>query len=284
MKKILSIVVFLPVLAFASVDMTRVDASLFIHEPQTDLSAVETRDDVLKKKMVLLLFDADRLNHELSKAYATDASFEAYYDVFGGRYRLIDLNHDKTPELVFEGFVAASDDREHVEIYSYAKGALKKIYDELGHILAYKIQPNTQEILLFHHQYPCCLNASHNLNRLRFVNGELQSVKRYFLGRNAGDMRGKLFPDKVTFTGKYRQTTKSVELRWSGSVIEKDAWVRRASENIIARYEKGSVYTVLGEENGWYFVLMHADPVQEQSKVVNTANLKEMAVYGWIRK
>lgn len=284
MKHILLTLVLFPVIAFASVDMTRVDAALFIHEPQTDLSAIETKDAALKEKWVRLLFDGDKLNHELSKAYDTEAHFEAYYKVFGARYRLIDLNRDGQPELLFEGFVAAADDREHVEIYRFEKGALKKIYDELGHILAYKIQPNTQEVLLFHHQYPCCLNASHNLNRLRLIAGGLQMVKRYFLGRNAGDMRGKFFPDEVKFTGKYRETHKTVELRWSGSVIEKDAWVRRAPENIIARYEKGSVYTILGEENGWYFVLMHAEPIQEQSVVVNTANLKEMAVYGWIRR
>lgn len=284
MKKILSILVFLPAFTFASVDMTRVNAALFIHEPQTDLSAVETKDEALKEKWVRSLFDADKLNHELSKAYATDADFGTYYKTFAARYRLIDLNRDGQPELLFEGMVSTEDDREHVEIYRSEKGSLKKIYDELGHILAYKIQPNTQEVLLFHHQYPCCLNASHNLNRLRLVNGELQAVKRYFLGRNAGDMRGKFFPDAVKFTGKYRETTKTVELRWSGSIIKKDAWVRRAPENVIARYEKGSVYTILGEENGWHFVLMHAAPIQETSVVVNTANLKETAVYGWIRK
>jgi hypothetical protein len=284
MRKFAYLLAFVPLFASATVDMTRINPELFLRAPQTDLGKITISNDVLKRSLVSYLFDHDLLNHEGTKAFTKDAPFAPYYQQFQSRYRLIDLNHDNAPELVFEGFVSKDDDREHLEIYRVENGVPKKIYDELGHVLAYIVQPNTQEVLLFHHQYPCCLNASHNIDRLRFVENKMQAVKRYFVARKAGDMKGPFFPAKVTFTAKSQITKKIVELRWSGSVIQKDAWFGRAPENLVARYDTGSVYKVLSEENNWYFVLMHTPPKVEANKVVNPANLTETAVYGWLDK
>ncbi|MDH4473220.1 MAG: hypothetical protein QE487_11480 [Fluviicola sp.] len=275
---------FISISLHASVEMTRVNPELFIHQPQTDLAAITKNDDALKEKWVRSLFDRDILNHEGTKAFSVTADFNAYYADFKERFRLIDLNNDGTPELVFDGFVSKDDEKEHVEIFCSVKGELTRIYDEIGHILAYKIHPNTQEILLYHHQYPCCLNASHNLNRLRLVEGKLQAVKRYFLGREAGDMKGTFFPKKTRFTSKLKETKKEVQLRWSGSVITKNAWTRRVQSNVIAPYKKGSLYKVLAEEKQWLFVRMQTPPEIGENKVVNPNNLQETAVYGWLEK
>jgi hypothetical protein len=276
--------VFLSVYLHASVDMTRVNAELFINQPLTDLAVITENNMPLKEQWVRWLFDHDILNHEGTKAFSPTAQFSTYYAEFQNRFRLIDLNHDGTPELVFEGFVSKDDEKEHVEIFRSVNNELTRIYDEIGHILAYKIHPNTKEVLLYHHQYPCCLNASHNLNRLRLVEGKMQAVKRYFLGREAGDMKGVFFPKKSNFPSKLRITKKKVELRWSGSVIAKNAWIRRVPSNVIAQYKKGSLYKVLAEENGWLFVRMQTAPEIGENKVVNPNNLQETAVYGWLDK
>jgi hypothetical protein len=285
MRNIAYLFAFIPFLALSSVDMTRIKTELFIHEPLTDLDRITESNTELKRTLVSYLFEQDLLNHEGTKAFATDAKFDTYYAVYASRYRLIDLDHDGNPELVFNGFVSKDDDRERVEIYLTKNAVPKKIYDEMGHIPAYKIQPNTQEILLIHHQYPCCQNASHNLDRLRLVEGKIQRLRRYFVAREAPDMKGTYFPGKSTFTKNYYRTTKPVALRWSGAVISEDAWSRRTPENIVVHYDSLSVYRILAEEKGWYFVLMHSPPMlNDKGRVVNAANLQETAVYGWLEK
>ncbi|MES2554649.1 MAG: hypothetical protein V4604_00785 [Bacteroidota bacterium] len=285
MKKISCFfVIFLSVSLHASVDMTRVNPELFIHQPQKDLTTITTNDAALKEKWVRSLFDRDILNHEGTRAFSMTADFNAYYSVFKERFRLIDLNHDGTPELVFEGLVSKDDEKEHVEIFRSVNGEMTRIYDEIGHILAFKIHPNTKEILLYHHQYPCCLNASHNLNRLRLVEGKLQAVKRYFLCREVGDMKGTFFPKKSRFSTKLKETRKEVQLRWSGSVVTKDAWTRRVQTNVISSYKKGSLYKVLASEKGWLYVRMQTPPNISDNIVINPNNLQETAVYGWLEK
>ena len=69
---------------------------------------------------------------------------------------MIDLNADAIPEIVFSGYSDPSDDREFMEVYSINNGKGERIYREIGHLLAYKSNPNTNEVLLYHHQYPCC--------------------------------------------------------------------------------------------------------------------------------
>lgn len=268
--------------ALAEVTMTRVNPSLFIHKPLTDFDEVVIADANLLREKVKAVFDADLINHKGSKGYeGTTADFELYYSHFARSWRLVDMNNDGNPELIFNGLITAEDDREYLEVYAFEKGKPEQLFNTVGHLLAYLIQPNTKEVLLFHHQYPCCINASHNLNRLRLVKGKIQQIKRYFLGRDSG-MKGKFFPDKVSFTGKYRHTSETVELRWSGSIINKDAWFQRSPSNVVAHFEAPVTYKILAQENGWYFVLMHSPPIQEKNSVINPANFAETAIYGWM--
>jgi len=284
MRKLAILMLFIAPAAFAAeIVMPRVDPKLFIHQPQTDLDVITLKDERLKEQLVKGLFDNDKIDHLGSKAFDPQAKFTEYYKHFGPFYRLIDLNNDGTPELFFNGVVSDADDREYVEIYRNDKGIATEIYKEVGHIMAYKIQPNTKEVLLFHHQYPCCGNASHNLNRLRLVEGKMQLVKRYFLGRD-NDMKGKFFPDSIRNTAGYEMTSKKLELRWSGEVISENAWYRRNPDNIIAHYDSPALYRILAEEKGWYFVLVHAAPIKETSQVINADNFKDTWIYGWVDK
>lgn len=265
----------------ASVTMTRVDPTLFIANPETDLDKVTVTNEALKRSMVKYLFDADLLDHVGTKAYDTQAVFDTYYTQFSALYRLIDLNNDGLPELIFNGFVSSDDDKEYLEIYGTKKGVVTRLFKEIGHVLAYKIQPNTKEVLLYHHQYPCCENASHNLNRLRLIGNELQLQKRYFIGRDSG-MVGPFFPKKVQFTSENKRFSKTTKLYWSPAIVTTDAWPRRSQTNVIASYAASSVYTVLAQTKSWSFVLVKSAPMITPNNVINPANFLQTWIYGWV--
>ena len=265
----------------ASVTMTRVDPALFIANPETDLDKVTVTNEALKRSMVKYLFDVDLLDHVGTKAYVTQAVFDTYYTQFSALYRLIDLNNDGLPELIFNGFVSSDDDKEYLEIYGTKKGVVTRLFKEIGHVLAYKIQPNTKEVLLYHHQYPCCENASHNLNRLRLIGNELQLQKRYFIGRDSG-MVGPFFPKKVQFTSENKRFSKTTKLYWSPAIVTTDAWPRRSQTNVIASYAASSVYTVLAQTKSWSFVLVKSAPLITPNNVINPANFLQTWIYGWV--
>ena len=265
----------------ASVTMTRVDPALFIANPETDLDKVTVTNEALKKSMVNYLFDADLLDHVGTKAYDTQAVFNNYYTQFSALYRLIDLNNDGLPELIFNGFVSSDDDKEYLEIYGTKKGVVTRLFKEIGHVLAYKIQPNTKEVMLYHHQYPCCENASHNLNRLRLIGNELQLQKRYFIGRDSG-MVGPFFPKKAQFTSENKRFSKTTKLYWSPAIVTTDAWPRRSQTNVIASYAASSVYTVLAQTKSWSFVLVKSAPMITPNNVINPANFLQTWIYGWV--
>ena len=265
----------------ASVTMTRVDPTLFIENPETDLDKVTVTNEALKRSMVNYLFDADLLDHVGTKAYDTQAVFDTYYKQFSALYRLIDLNNDGLPELIFNGFVSSDDDKEYLEIYGTKKGVVTRLFKEIGHVLAYKIQPNTKEVLLYHHQYPCCENASHNLNRLRLIGNELQLQKRYFIGRDSG-MVGPFFPKKVQFTSENKRFLKTTKLYWSPAIVTTDAWSRRSQTNVIASYAASSVYTVIAQTKSWSFVLVKSAPIIAPNVVINPANFLQTWIYGWV--
>lgn len=270
------------IIGFSYVEMTRVDAKIFIANPEIDFSKIQIQNEALKSKMVEYLFNNDLVDHVGAKAYDPSALFVNYYTQFSPLYQLIDLNNDQIPELIFNGYNSEEKEKEQFLVFTTIKGALVEVYNEMGHLLAYKVHPNTKEILLYHHQYPCCENASHNLNRLRLVNNKINLLKRYFLGRDTG-MLGNFFPKKSTFTGEFRQTKSKTTLYWSPEVIEKSAWPRRTEKNVIVNYPDSTIYSVLAEKGKWRFVIMHGMPVKEENRVINPANFSETWIYGWIK-
>lgn len=268
--------------AFGYVEMTRIDAKIFIANPETDFTKIQVKNEALKSKMVAFLFDNDLIDHIGSKAYDPSALFVNYYTQFASLYQLVDLNNDQIPELIFNGYPGEEREKEQLQIFTTIKGELVSVYNEMGHLLAYKIHPNTKEVLLYHHQYPCCENASHNLNRLRLVNNKITLIKRYFLGRDHG-MLGRFFPDKSKFTGKFYATKSKVALHWSPEEINQAAWPRRSEKNVIANYPDSTTYSVLAEKGKWRFVIMHGSPVAEENRVINPSNFSDTWIYGWIK-
>jgi hypothetical protein len=271
------------IIGLGYVEMTRVDAKIFIANPEVNFSKIQVQNEALKVKMIEYLFNNDLVDHIGTKAYDPSAVFVDYYKHFGPLYQLIDLNNDQLPELVFNGYNTEEKEKEQILIFTTIKGVLVEVYNEMGHLLAYKIQPNTKEILLYHHQYPCCENASHNFNRLRLVNNKMKLLKRYFLGRDTG-MLGEFFPKKSSFTGKFYQTKSKATLYWSPDIIETGAWPRRTEKNVIANYADSTTYSILAEKGKWKFVVMHGSPLLEENRVINPSNFSETWIYGWVNK
>lgn len=269
--------------AFSYVEMTRVDAKIFIADPETDFSKIRVQNEALKARMVEFLFKNDMIDHSGTLAYDPNALFVNYYRQFASLYQLIDLNNDKVPELIFNGYPTEEKEKEQLRIFTTIKGEPVSVYNEMGHLLAYKIHPNTKEILLYHHQYPCCGNASHNLNRLRLVDTKMTLIKRYFLGRDTG-MQGKFFPEKSAFNGKFYLTKTKTSLHWSPEELTEAAWPGRSKKNIITSYPDSTAYSVLAEKGKWRFVIMHGAPVLEENRVINPSNFSDTWIYGWVKE
>lgn len=267
---------------FGSITMSRIDPKLVISNPSIQFDSISLKDEVKLKNAVQFLFEEMLLDHIGSKAYDSKAKFETYFQVFGSNYRLIDLNNDGIPELIFNGFIDIDQENEMLEIYSMKSGVWTETFKGKGNLLAYKIHPNTNEVLLFLHQYPCCNNGSHNLDRLRLIKGKIQVVKKFFIGRDQG-MVGPFFPSSTVFEKKYKTLKKNTVLRWSPSKVESNAWSGRTPENIITIYPKGTKYKVLGASKKWLFVLMKGAPEEGPNVVINPLNFKETWIFGWIK-
>lgn len=266
----------------ASIQMPRVDPHLFMPHAKIDFDKVESNDLTLKETRVKLLFDLELIDHFMTKSYDLNAQFSNYYKVFKDSYHLIDMNQDGNPELIFSGRTTQEIESEQFSIFSFHGVEPYQLYVENGHLLAYILQPNTKEILLVHHQYPCCENASHNLNRLRLVGGKISVLKRYFIGRDSA-MKGDFFPKSAKFTYDFHYTMKKTSLRWSPEMIQKSAWSGRSETNEIAVYPSNSCYKVLAKKGSWNFVLMQNAPLLQENRVINPANFSDTWIFGWIK-
>lgn len=269
-------------ISFASITMRQVDPRLLIAAPETDFSKISEDNQALKIQAIRYLFDQDMLGHMGSKAYDPKADFNAYLDAYEANYFLVDLDRDGILELVFNGFIDPDGEIENIEIYLAVKDEWLPVFTGKGNLIAYKKHPNTGEILLYQHQYPCCNNGSHNLNRLRLAGGKIQLLKRFFVGRDT-NMVGPFFPEKSAFDEAYRVLRKETTVHWSPKVVKEHAWEGRTPENVIAHYEAGTIYRVLGKKGRWSFVLLHGPPIQEENKVINPANFGDVWIYGWIQ-
>jgi len=260
--------------------MPRVEASLFISNPQTDFETIYTKKPADLKKAVEWLFDQDKLSHDWTKSMNLENKFAKYWELFQSEWHLIDMNSDGQPELLFSGKPFAEDDKEMFSLYAQYGSVWKEIYWDDGHLLAYKIHPRTKEILLYHHRYPCCSQSTHAVNRLRYLNNKVYQMKRYFLARDT-EMKGQFFPSKSVFKADYKELKEITMMYWSKGKIMSDA-AQFIPTNEIIHYPKGSQYKVLAKEEDWLYVQMISPPANESSKVVNAANLKDVKFFGWI--
>lgn len=265
------------------VDPSLVDIpqEVFVNNGRTDFSNILYQDDSLKEKVRILVNE-----NELSHDFSSDAAeFEKYWSVFKAKWHFIRFQKKNEPLLIFSGLKNANDEREYVEIFDLSKKLYyRQVFSEVGKLLAFQIQPYTQELVLFTHKYPCCKSASHNIYTIRQVNGDLHVNDRFFVGRDSGDMVGPFFPLSVKHSKKYYKLKERVALRWSPKIVEHGAFEEWTESNLMIHYEAGALYKILYDDKNWQFVLFLNGIAEEQSMMLNYTNFLNKGVYGWIKK
>lgn len=279
-KYIVLSILLTPIFAFSQVkpSLQDIPVGVFVNDGNTNISKVFTDLNETKAK-VQVLFDKQEMIHELT---GPNASFERYWEAFGSQWKWVRFREEDSPLLIFTGLNSYTDEREFVEIYDPERKK-SRLFAEPGRLIAFKKHPFTDEIILYSHRYPCCRYSSHNIYVIRYVNDEIKSKDRFFVGRDSGDMVGPFFPDSVSFTGTYKKLESKTLLRWSPEVVESNAFLERAHTNAIIHYEKGAIYKELAVQGKWTYVLMLNGISEESSPVINHVNFKNKGVYGWIR-
>lgn len=265
----------------AIVVMPRVDVSLFVNNGRTDFHNICNPDTKKTEEKVNWLFEQNLLDHDFSKAVSPELSFSAYWKHFASSWHALDIDGDGEEELLFSGKPLLSEEKERIEIFVQYGSVWKQIFWDDGYLMAYKKHPNTHEILLYHHRYPCCSHFTHMVQRIRIVRNRLYFTKRYFLARDT-EMQGQFFPKRIHYPNRYRQLKKDKMLYWSKGVIAKSA-ARFSPSNQIIHFPQDAFYQLLAREGAWAYVMMVSPPKIEESLVANAHNLQESRFYGWIK-
>ena len=264
---------------------------VYEHLPLHLINNLQTQVDSIylaspeKEKIIKDLYEQKIINHFLEDEERKN--FPKYYDLYAKYWHLVDLNQDGKPELLFQGKYEFTDDRAYTEIYTKEVENYQLNYVEIGALIGFKINPFSNEIVLFTHEYPCCESYTHNLTQLRFIGGEIKAKKKFFIARDKGDMKGKFFPDSLSFKSTYEFTTTVTTIYWSDSPILTDAFTggfRRLENNIICRFPKNTSYKPLAETETALYVLITGNPKVETGLPINPSNLEMLPIYGWIQK
>lgn len=255
--------------------------------PMTELvENIDTTISVFQKKqkkikpLVQALFVSDKLDHEFSKAYDISATFEKYWSKMGQKWFLVDLDGNKVDELIFSGAIVQTDPKEYIQIYIKSNSTYKQVFWDDGHFAGFVKHPNTKEIILVHHRYPCCYSASHNINKMRLVQGEFKMDKRLLLARDQGMKGSQFFPKKSTFESKIQLLKKEMPLYWSAEVIDSGAFAY-SEKNQVSVFPAGTSYQVLSRNGRWVYVMVLDAPPNLPSNIINPANLTETKLMGW---
>ena len=255
-----------------------IPVNVFVNDGNTNVESIMFDADNTKSK-VKILFDKKEIIHELT---GPNSSFDRYWEAFGSQWKWVRFRKNESPILLFTGLNSYTDEREFVELYD-PELEKSRLFAESGRIIAFKRHPLTNELILYTHKYPCCRYSSHNIFTIRYINKEIKSKDRFFVGRDSGDMVGPFFPDSVSFDGKYKRLEEKTLLRWSPKIVETNAFLERAHTNAIIHYEKGALYKELARQGEWIYVLMLNGISEEASAVINHVNFTNKGVYGWIK-
>ncbi|PWH87185.1 hypothetical protein [Brumimicrobium oceani] len=284
MKNISILLIFTALISnyYAQVNpnLVHIPHEVFVNDGITSFDKILSQDETIEEK-VKILHSYNELGHDLT---IQTNSFEEYWSRYKSLWFYITLKQGEQPFLLFKGLKNDLDEREYVEIFNIEKQRNQRsLFSDVGRLLAYKLHPKTNEVILYIHKYPCCKSASHNVYRIRKVQDNLKVSDRFFVGRDSGDMVGPFFPEKVSFSDKYHTLDEKTALRWSPAVVSENAFEDWTESNLMVHYEKGAVYQILHEKNNWQFVVFFNGIAEEQSMVLNYTNFKNKGVYGWIQ-
>lgn len=265
-------------------NLTEIPAQVFAEGGKTDIEKLWVQDFDVKSAVEKLFNTPNKLYHEGTPAENPNSTFATYWSQRSDNWKAIRFQKNGAISLIFIGKTFTGEIKENIEIYHPEEGEYKQIWSEYGKIIAYHIHPYTKETILFQHQYPCCESSSHNIFRLRVLNNDIHMKKRFFVGRDKGDMVGPFFPESANHSSDFHHLTEVTMLRWSPAVVTENAFINRSETNEIIPYTKGASYKILAEQDGWLFVLMYSGIMEGQSAVINYMNFLNVPVYGWIKQ
>lgn len=261
-----------------------VPSNVFVNKGKTDFENILLQNDDIKVKVEVLFNQKDLLQHEFTKIFDPNASFDNYWKAHAQNWFEVTFNRNGDKLLLYFGKVMRSDIKEHVEIYKLKENGAQRLWADHGNLLAYQYHPYTKELVLYQHKYPCCNSASHTIIQLRFIHGEILTKDRFFLGRDTEDMVGPFYPDSVSYPKNFERLEEKTLLRWSPAVVSENAFLGRTHENKMIHFKEGAIYQVLFSNEEWSFVLIYNGINEEQSMVLNYTNFKNRPIYGWMRR
>lgn len=262
--------------------LVNIPYQVFVNGGKNDFQSILYQDDTLQSEVKKMYSQGNLYGFDLLPELS---DFKSYWKKFKNNWFYIQFKKEGKPLLLFKGLKTSGDEREFVEIYAPDRPADQLLlFSSVGRLLAYKKHPFTNHLILFVHQYPCCRSASHTIYTIREIKNKIKQKSRFFVGRDNGDMVGPFFPEKVHFDNVYHKLNKRTELRWSPEVVNENAFLNWTQSNLIIHYEKGAIYKILYEKEGWQFVLFLSGIAEEQSMMLNYTNFKNKGVYGWIKK
>lgn len=233
------------------------------------------------------LYHTDQLPHKSALYYKNAPDFSIYWKSYSAYWSAIKLQpNSEQIELIFNCKLFQEDSKQTFELYSINTDNFNPqspLFRGEGVLLAYKTSPNTGEIVLYIHDYPCCNSAGHNIVLLRVIEGVCKARKRFFVARDRDDIKGPFFPEIVNFPEKIHQLKEPKELLWSPEKVEKNAFIGQSDKNLIGQFRKGSYYYVLNQwDKSWQYVLLLNGINDEPSAVLNPVNFKNRPVFGFI--
>lgn len=261
--------------------MPRVNYQFFVSDFKADIQQFQSNQEEIKEA-VSWLFENDRLDHDFSKGITFNSSFEVYWKNLGKDWYMVDMDQDGQKELIYSGRSFKAEEKEFFQLFIRYGSIWKQDFWDEGHFAGYQLHPNTGEVILVHHRYPCCYQASHNINRIRLVRGKLKIYKKLFLARDTG-MKGDFFPENVTYPSKVYYLKEEEMLYWSSEKIVEEAFFGNPTNEILP-FEKGAYFQILAKRDDWIYVVMLSPPKKVMSRVANAQNLQDVHVMGWLYK
>ena len=250
-----------------------IPSHFYVNNGRTDFSQIFKRNYELFKT-IEELFNTDRLDHELTRAYDLNATFSNYWNKNKLFWFECDLNKDNVNELIFTDYSINKKPIDCItEIYYKSKVGYKLIYKEVGIFISFKIQSNTREIILFHHRFPCCSSMSNNLDQLRIIRGQVKMRRKYFVASEKKNLNS-TFPKYVKYSSIFHILQKEQVVYWE-----------RNLNSGICLFPKNSAYKVLAKMNGWKYIEMFEFPIKSDriSPLINIDNFQAIHIYGWIK-
>jgi hypothetical protein len=233
--------------------------------------------------------------------------YASYFQYRRPGLHFIDFDHDKDPDIIFNGKWYPGSESEHIDVYECQKdNSYKRVFIEVGKILKIDLSdPDSCRMIVFN--YPCCAEYRNFIKHYKVSGKDSLSFElRSISGFIASYARGQEFlPAKVTMDQKFEFICDSVIVQWSPKldtakrerfIIEWNDINNWGITAVFYRGDKGTILATYKNElnEDWFFVQMQYSErtrannllypaSQKLHKIYPSEGFKGMKVYGWIK-